>query len=84
MSTTIKVEQRLLDKICKLSSEKIVEVEDFIDFLYQQQTDSDKNLTLVATQLSEVSFSKVQDNPEDAEHNKLNLERDAKRPSLMA
>ena len=71
MSTTIKVEQRLLDKICKLSSEKIVEVEDFIDFLYQQQTDSDKNLTLVATQLSEASFSKVWDNPEDAEYDKL-------------
>ena len=71
MSTKITFEQRLLDKIRKLSSEKIVEVEDFIDFLYQQQTDSDKNLTLVATQLSEASFSKVWDNPEDAEYDKL-------------
>ena len=59
MNTTITVEQRLPDKIRNLSSEKVIEVENFIDFLYQQQTDSDKNLTLVATQLSEVSFSEV-------------------------
>ena len=71
MSTTIKVEQRLLDKICKLSSEKIIEVEDFIDFLYQRQTDSDQNLTIAATKVSEASFSKVWDNPEDAEYDKL-------------
>ena len=71
MNTTITVEQRLPDKIRNLSSEKVIEVENFIDFLYQQQTDSDKNLTLVATQLSEASFSKVWDNPEDAEYDKL-------------
>ena len=71
MSTTIKVEQRLLDKICKLSSEKIVEVEDFIDFLYQRQTNSDQNLTIAATKVSEASFAKVWDNPEDAEYHKL-------------
>ena len=73
MSTTIKVEQRLLDKICKLSSEKIVEVEDFIDFLYQRQTDSDQNLTIAATKVSEASFSKVWDNPEDAEYDNLDF-----------
>ena len=71
MSTTIKVEQRLLDKICKLSSEKIIEVEDFIDFLYQRQTNSDQNLTIAATKVSEASFSKVWDNLEDAEYDKL-------------
>ena len=73
MSTTIKVEQRLLDKICKLSSEKIIEVEDFIDFLYQRQTDSDQNLTIAATKVSEASFSKVWDNPEDAEYDNLDF-----------
>jgi len=71
MSNTITVEQRLLDKIRKLSSEKVIEVEDFIDFLYQRQTNSDQNLTIAAIKLSETSFSKVWDNPEDAEYDNL-------------
>ena len=71
MSTNITVEKRLLDKIRKLSSEKAIEVEDFIDFLYQRQTDSDQNIAIAATKLSEASFSKVWDNPEDAEYDNL-------------
>ena len=71
MSTKITFEQRLLDKIRKLSDEKVIEVEDFIDFLYQRQTDSDQNLVMAATKLSEASFSKVWDNPEDAEYDNL-------------
>ena len=71
MITTITVEQRLLDKIRKLSSEKVIEVEDFIDFLYQRQTDSDQNLTIAANKVSEASFLKVWDNPEDAEYDNL-------------
>jgi hypothetical protein len=71
MSTTTIDEQKLLDKIRKLPSEKVIEVEDFIDFLYQRQTDSDQNLALAATKLSEASFSKVWDNPEDAEYDNL-------------
>lgn len=34
--TTITFEQRLLNKIRKLTSEKVIEVVDFIDFLYQR------------------------------------------------
>ena len=71
MITTTTVEQRLLDKIRKLSSEKVIEVEDFIDFLYQRQTDSDQNLTIAANKVSEASFLKVWDNPEDAEYDNL-------------
>ncbi len=71
MNTTITVEQRLLDKIRNLSYDKIIEVEDFIDFLYQRQTDSEQNLVIAATKLSEASFSKVWDNPEDAEYDNL-------------
>ena len=71
MSTKITFEQRLLDKIRKLSDEKVIEVEDFIDFLYQRQTDSDQHLVMAATKLSEASFSKVWDNPEDAEYDNL-------------
>ena len=71
MNTTITVEQRLIDKIRKLSSEKVIEVEDFIDFLYQRQTDSDQNLNIAATTVSEASFAKIWDNPEDAEYDNL-------------
>jgi hypothetical protein len=71
MNTIITVEQRLLNKIRKLNAEKVIEVEDFIDFLYQRQNSSDRNLALAATKLSEVSFSKVWDNPEDAEYDNL-------------
>ena len=65
------MEERLLDKIRKLTSEKVIEVEHFIDFLYQRQTNSDQNLTIAASKVSETSFSKVWDNPEDAEYDSL-------------
>jgi peptide subunit release factor 1 (eRF1) len=71
MSLNIPVEQRLLEKIRQLPSEKVIEVEDFIDFLYQRQTDSDHDLSFIATKLSEASFSKIWDNPEDAEYDNL-------------
>jgi hypothetical protein len=71
MNRSITVEKRSLDKICKLTSDKIIEVEDFIDFIYPRQTDSDQNLSIAATKLSEASFSKVWDNPEDAEYDNL-------------
>jgi hypothetical protein len=71
MNTTITVEQRLLDEIRKLSSEKIIEVDDCIDFLYQRQKDSDDNLAVDSSKVSEASFSKVWDNPEDAKYNEL-------------
>ncbi len=70
MNTNL-VEQRLIEKICKLSSTKIIEIEDFIDFLYQRENQSNNNLTLVATKLSESTFSKVWDNPEDAAYDNL-------------
>jgi hypothetical protein len=70
MNTDI-VEQRLIEKIRKLSSTKIVEIEDFIDFLYQRENQSESNLTSTATKLSESSFAKVWDNPEDAAYDNL-------------
>jgi hypothetical protein len=70
MNTNL-VEQRLIEKIRKLSSTKIIEIEDFIDFLYQRENRSDNALTLAATQLSESTFAKVWDNPEDAAYDNL-------------
>lgn len=65
------VEQRLIEKICKLSSTRIVEIENFIDFLSQREEQSDGNLTLAASKLSEAAFAKVWNNPEDAAYDDL-------------
>jgi hypothetical protein len=62
------IEQRLLAKIRSLPSVKITEVEDFIDFLHHQEKNADSSLTIAAMKLSEPSFAKIWDNPEDAEY----------------
>ena len=74
MNTNL-VEQRLIEKIRKLSSPRIVEIEDFIDFLYQRENQSDANLTLAATKLSEASFTQIWDNSEDAVYDNLQIWR---------
>jgi hypothetical protein len=53
------VEQRLIENIRKLSSTRIVEIEDFIDFLSEREDRSDANLTLAASKLSESVFARV-------------------------
>lgn len=65
-----KSEQRLLEKIRKLPFDKIVELENFIDFLYQH-SNSSQDLVTISTKLSEASFSKIWDNPEDAAYDNL-------------
>lgn len=65
------VEQRLIGKIRKLSSTRIIEIEDFIDFLAQRESQSDANLTPASAKLSEPSFAKIWDNPEDAAYDDL-------------
>lgn len=62
-------EQALIEKIRDLSSDKVAEVEDFIDFL--RQRDADRLLVRTAAHLSESSLSKVWDNPDDAEYDRL-------------
>ena len=62
-------EQILISKIRVLPPERLIEVEDFIDFL--RQTSEDRQLRQAAAKLSEDSFSKVWDNPEDAEYDRL-------------
>ena len=51
--------------------EKILKIEDFIDFLYQRQANSTPNLTTSDAKLSEASFVQVWNNPEDAEYDNL-------------
>ncbi len=61
--------KRLLEKVKHLSSEQMEQVEEFIDSLNSEN--SDKALILASTKLSESSFSKVWDNPEDAVYDEL-------------
>lgn len=61
--------QSLIDKIRALPPERVAEVEDFVDFLRQRNVD--RRLTQAATKLSEGSFKKVWDNPEDSDYDKL-------------
>lgn len=62
-------EKSLIEKIRSLPPEKVVEVEDFVDFL--KMRDEDRLVTHAATKLSEDSFRQVWDNPDDAEYDRL-------------
>jgi len=59
----------LIDKLEALPPERIAEVEDFIDFL--KQRDSDRQLTRTAATVAEPSLQKVWDNPDDAIYDTL-------------
>ena len=59
----------LIEKIRVLPPEKLVEVEDFVDFLRQRE--DDRRLVRSAAKLSEAAFQKVWDNPDDAEYDQL-------------
>ena len=51
------------------TGEKVVEVEDFVDFL--RQCEEQRQLAKTMTSASEGAFAKVWDNPDDAEHDRL-------------
>ncbi len=57
-------EQTLVAKIRALPPEKVVEVEDFVDFLRHRQ--EDQALVNAASRMAEPSFAEVWDNDEDA------------------
>ena len=62
-------EQVLLEKLRALPPERRAEVEDFIDFLQNRETD--QHLARSAAQVSEPAFRAVWDNPDDAEYDRL-------------
>ena len=70
IQSDVKSEQRILEKICKLPFDKIVELENFIDLLYQR-SNSSQALVTTSTKLSEASFAKIWDNSEDAAYDNL-------------
>lgn len=69
MTPSTSIEQRLLEKIRNLPSDKMIEVEDFVDFLAQRHLD--KALGKAASKLSEPVLQTVWDNPDDAEYDNL-------------
>lgn len=62
-------EQALIDKLKRLPSGRIAEVEDFVDFLHSR--DEARGLTRAAMQFSEATFAKVWDNDDDAAYDQL-------------
>ncbi len=62
-------EEELIRRIRSLSPERVAEVEDFVDFL--RQRDDGSRLTDAASRLSEAAFTKVWDNPDDADYDQL-------------
>ena len=61
--------RELIEKIRLLSPAKVSEVEDFVDFLCQR--DTDHRLSQAATKLSESAFARVWDNPDDDDYDRL-------------
>jgi uncharacterized membrane protein len=61
--------QYMLEKLEHLSPDRLVEVEDFIDFL--QQRDQNKHVKQDFSCASEAAFNKVWDNDDDALYDKL-------------
>ncbi|WP_089723936.1 hypothetical protein [Candidatus Thiosymbion oneisti] len=61
--------EQVIHKLQTLSPERISEVEDFIDFLSDR--DSDRRLTQSAMAASEPVLNAVWDNPDDAEYDRL-------------
>lgn len=58
----------LLDKLRELPPDRLAEVEDFVDFLCQKE---ERRLLGSVTSLSQASFARVWDNPEDAAYDQL-------------
>lgn len=59
--------QALIEKLSALPEERLVEVDDFIDFLVMRE--HERSLTRAAAGMSEPAFAAVWDNPEDDIYN---------------
>ncbi len=69
MATNKDYMKTLLGKLDELPPERVVEVEDFVDFLRHRELD--QHLVQGAARASQTAFQKVWDNPEDAVYDKL-------------
>lgn len=59
----------LVEKLQTLPPDKLVEVEDFVDFL--RVRDDDRRLVMAVSRLSEAAFAAVWDNPDDTAYEAL-------------
>ncbi len=66
-------EQTILEKLRQVSPERLAEVEDFVDFLAHRQED-ERGLTHAAGQLATAAFTRVWDNPADADYGRLGID----------
>jgi hypothetical protein len=62
-------DRELIEKIRSLPADKVVEVENFVDFLRQRE--EERRLAKAVTGASEAAFAKVWDNADDAEYDRL-------------
>jgi hypothetical protein len=63
-------EQTILEKLRHLPPERLAEVEDFVGFLTQRLAD-ERSLTQAAGRLATPAFTRVWDNPADADYDRL-------------
>lgn len=63
-------EQTILEKLRQLPQERLAEVEDFVDFLAHREAE-ERGLTHAAGQLATTAFTRVWDNPADADYDRL-------------
>ena len=63
-------EQTILEKLRQLPQERLAEVEDFVDFLAHREAD-ERGLTHAVGQLATTAFTRVWDNPADADYDRL-------------
>ncbi len=69
MATNSNHIEELIEKLNSLPTERISEVEDFIDFLKHRE--AGYQLTRSASKTAEQSFNKIWDNPDDAIYDSL-------------
>ncbi len=69
MQPDLSEEMSLLAKIRQLPPERVIEVVDFVDFLWLRSEDS--HLRQAAVKLSEASFAREWENPDDAAYDSL-------------
>ncbi|MEE8583869.1 MAG: toxin-antitoxin system, antitoxin component, Xre family protein [Acidobacteriota bacterium] len=63
------IQENLIEKIRTLPTRQLAEVVDFVDFLRSRLID--RELRQASAKLSEESFRRVWDNPDDAEYDHL-------------
>jgi acyl-CoA thioesterase len=63
------IEQTILKKLKQLPPERLAEVEDFVDFLCARE--GDRALTKAAQKASEPALTKVWENADDADYDRL-------------